>query len=228
MRKGVDLKKMENFYPEKELTLSVIEGKWKITILCHLGLKGTKRFGELRELIPNITQQMLTNQLRELEGNNIVYRKVYRVAPPKVEYSLTNQGKSLLPILELFYKWGKENLKQELQGNYGIYYEKTLTLSVIEGKWKLIILCHLGLQGTKRFGELRKLIPSVTQKMLTNKLRELEKNGLIHREVYPVVPPKVEYSLTDKGKSLLPILHMLEDWGRSYMKQHDQKLKSSH
>ncbi|WP_245780805.1 winged helix-turn-helix transcriptional regulator [Gracilibacillus orientalis] len=109
-----------------------------------------------------------------------------------------------------------------------MYYEKTLTLSVIEGKWKLIILCHLGLQGMKRFGELRKLIPSVTQKMLTNKLRELEKSGLIHREVYPVVPPKVEYSLTDKGKSLLPILHMLEEWGRSYMKQQDQELKSSH
>jgi DNA-binding HxlR family transcriptional regulator len=211
---------MENLYPEKEITLSVIEGKWKITILCHLGLKGTKRFGELKALIPNITQQMLTNQLRELESNNIVCRKVYRVAPPRVEYSLTDIGKSLLPVLELFYKWGKEHLKQELEGNNDMYYQKTLTLSMIEGKWKLIILCHLGLKGTKRFGEVRKLIPSVTQKMLTNKLRELEKDGLIHREVYPVVPPKVEYSLTSKGKSLLPVLHMLEEWGRSYMRQY--------
>ncbi|UOQ87454.1 winged helix-turn-helix transcriptional regulator [Gracilibacillus salinarum] len=100
-----------------------------------------------------------------------------------------------------------------------MYYEKTLTLSVIEGKWKLIILCHLGLKGMKRFGEIRKLIPSITQKMLTNKLRELEKDGLVHREVYPVVPPKVEYSLTDKGKSLLPILHMLEEWGKRYLEE---------
>ncbi len=214
------MNKAEKIYPEKELTLSVIEGKWRITILCHLGLKGTKRFGELRELIPKITQQMLTNQLRELEANNIVCRKVYPVAPPKVEYSLTDTGKSLLPILEFFYKWGKEHLKQEVDEKNDIYYQKALTLSVIEGKWKLIILCHLGLKGMKRFGEIKKLIPSITQKMLTNKLRELEEDGLIHREVYPVVPPKVEYSLTEKGKSLLPILHMLEEWGKGYMKEH--------
>ncbi|MDC3418211.1 winged helix-turn-helix transcriptional regulator [Aquibacillus salsiterrae] len=93
-----------------------------------------------------------------------------------------------------------------------------MTLSVIEGKWKLIILCHLGLKGMKRFGELKKLIPTVTQKMLTNKLRELENDGLVHREVYPVVPPKVEYSLTEQGEHLLPILHMLEVWGSNYLK----------
>nr|WP_246050085.1 winged helix-turn-helix transcriptional regulator [Aquibacillus sediminis] len=102
----------------------------------------------------------------------------------------------------------------------GIYSEKRLTLSVIEGKWKLSILCHLGLKGTKRFGELRKLIPNVTKKMLTNQLRELEDDGLLHREAYPVVPPKVEYSLTKQGESLFPILKAMEDWGRNYMDQH--------
>ncbi|WP_424767306.1 winged helix-turn-helix transcriptional regulator [Paenibacillus sp. sgz302251] len=97
--------------------------------------------------------------------------------------------------------------------------EKELTLSVIEGKWKLIILCQLGLKGTKRFTELKNLVPGITQKMLTNQLRELEEDGLIHREAYPVVPPKVEYSLTVKGKSLLPILEMLEEWGKKYFEQ---------
>ncbi|WP_244516726.1 winged helix-turn-helix transcriptional regulator [Alkalicoccus daliensis] len=101
----------------------------------------------------------------------------------------------------------------------GMYSEKRLALSAIEGKWKLIILCHLGLKGTKRFGELRKLIPDITKKMLTTQLREFENNGLVHREVYPVIPPKVEYSLTDQGKSLFPILEALEDWGRKYMEQ---------
>ncbi|WP_274856828.1 winged helix-turn-helix transcriptional regulator [Bacillus methanolicus] len=103
-----------------------------------------------------------------------------------------------------------------------MYYEKVQTLSVIEGKWKLVILCHLGLKGTKRFMELKKLIPNITQKMLTNQLRELEEDGLVHREVYPVVPPKVEYSLTEQGKSLMSVLKMLEDWGKKYIKQIEQ------
>ncbi|MDL4839972.1 winged helix-turn-helix transcriptional regulator [Aquibacillus sp. LR5S19] len=107
-----------------------------------------------------------------------------------------------------------------------MYYEKRLTLSIIEGKWKLIILCHLGLIGTRRFGELRKLIPTITQKMLTNKLRELEQDGVVHREVYPVVPPKVEYSLTEQGKSLHPILHMLEEWGKNYIKQSNKAMEN--
>lgn len=96
--------------------------------------------------------------------------------------------------------------------------EKELTLAVIGGKWKLIILWHLGLEGTKRFGELKKLIPAITQKMLTNQLRELEEDQLIHRKVYPEVPPKVEYSLTEYGESLIPVLRMMYDWGKEYGK----------
>ncbi|MDE3840123.1 transcriptional regulator [Bacillus methanolicus] len=214
--------KINDIYREKELTLSVLEGKWKLIILCHLGLKGTKRFTELKNLIPDITQRMLTNQLRELEKDGLVHREVYPVVPPKVEYSLTELGKSLMPIIEMLEEWGKSYLKETNQSNKGMYYEKVQTLSVIEGKWKLVILCHLGLKGTKRFMELKKLIPNITQKMLTNQLRELEEDGLVHREVYPVVPPKVEYSLTEQGKSLMSVLKMLEDWGKKYIKQIEQ------
>ncbi|WP_138418747.1 winged helix-turn-helix transcriptional regulator [Aquibacillus sediminis] len=213
-------KKINGIYPEKELALSILDGKWKLTLLCHLGLKGTKRFGELKQLTPKITQQTLTNKLRELEENGLVHRETYPVIPPKVEYSLTEQGESLLPILDMLYDWGRDHLKHMTEKVDGIYSEKRLTLSVIEGKWKLSILCHLGLKGTKRFGELRKLIPNVTKKMLTNQLRELEDDGLLHREAYPVVPPKVEYSLTKQGESLFPILKAMEDWGRNYMDQH--------
>ena len=88
------------------------------------------------------------------------------------------------------------------------------TLSVIEGHWKLPILFRL-LDGTRRFGELRKHLPAATQRMLTLHLRELERDGLIHREVYREVPPKVEYSLTELGRSLEPLLRLMSEWGHA-------------
>jgi DNA-binding HxlR family transcriptional regulator len=89
------------------------------------------------------------------------------------------------------------------------------TLSVIGGKWKALILWHLRDQ-IKRFGELKRLMPGITQKMLAQQLREMEKDGLVKRKIYPQVPPKVEYSLTDCGKSLCPILDMMGEWGSKH------------
>lgn len=91
----------------------------------------------------------------------------------------------------------------------------TTTLSVIGGKWKPIILWIIR-DEKKRFGEIKRLIPSITQKMLTQQLRELERDDIIHRKVYPVVPPKVEYSLTDYGHSLTPILNAMAKWGEMH------------
>ena len=90
------------------------------------------------------------------------------------------------------------------------------TISLIGGKYKSIILWHL-VGKTLRFSELSRLVTSATPKMLTQQLRELENDGLIHRVVYPVVPPKVEYSLTDFGKSLYPILDAMCSWGTDYL-----------
>lgn len=86
------------------------------------------------------------------------------------------------------------------------------TLDVIGGRWKGVILFHL-LGGKKRFSEFRRLFPAMTPRSLTLQLRELERDGVIHREVYAQVPPKVEYSLTQRGRSLQPILLAMSEWG---------------
>ena len=91
-------------------------------------------------------------------------------------------------------------------------------LDVLAGKWKILILWYLKSE-TKRFNELQKLLPRTTQKMLIQKLRELEEDGIIHREVYPVVPPKVEYSLTKYGETLKPIIKQLYLWGEIHKKR---------
>ena len=91
------------------------------------------------------------------------------------------------------------------------------TLMLISDKWKVLILRDL-LPGTKRFGELKKSIGNVSQKVLTAQLRDMEESGLIHREVYAEVPPRVEYSLTALGQSLKPILDSMWTWGEGYKK----------
>jgi len=90
-----------------------------------------------------------------------------------------------------------------------------LSLSVLGGKWKMLILWKLN-ETAMRYGELRKSLPKVTHKMLTQQLRELESDEIIKRKVYPEVPPKVEYSLTLLGKSVIPVIDLLNDWGEEY------------
>ena len=90
-----------------------------------------------------------------------------------------------------------------------------LTADIIGGKWKPLILFYLE-RGTLRFSELQRLIPGLTKKMLTQHLRELEHDGIIHRKVYAIVPPRVEYSLTKHGESLKPILKLMSAWGKRH------------
>jgi len=100
------------------------------------------------------------------------------------------------------------------------------TLDVIGGRWKGVILFHL-LEGTKRFNELQRLVQGCTQRMLTLQLRELEKDGVVRRTVYAEVPPKVEYSLTEFGRSLEPILLMMREWGDQYISKLIEQKKSA-
>lgn len=100
-----------------------------------------------------------------------------------------------------------------------------LTLNIIGGKWKPIILYHLISGEILRFGELKKSMPNITQKMLTQQLRELEHDGLVLRRVYAEVPPKVEYSLTEFGLTILPVLQSLSQWGNKYENKHYENLE---
>lgn len=93
-----------------------------------------------------------------------------------------------------------------------------ITLLLIGDKWKVLILRDL-INGTKRFGELKKSINSISQKVLTQQLRAMEEDGLVNRKVYAEVPPRVEYSLTEDGKSLKPILDTMSNWGKKYQQK---------
>lgn len=88
--------------------------------------------------------------------------------------------------------------------------------NLLAGKWKLVILWHLS-KNTRRFNEPQKLLPEISQGILTQQLRELERDQLVHREIYKEVPPKVEYSLTDIGRSLIPVMDVIAKWGLEYL-----------
>lgn len=92
------------------------------------------------------------------------------------------------------------------------------TIEVIGGKWKLYLLWHIRNE-CKRYGELKRKTPGITEKMLIQQLRELERDGLVTRMVYPEIPPKVEYSLTPYGETFTPLLHLLNSWGMEHLKR---------
>lgn len=111
-----------------------------------------------------------------------------------------------------------------LRDNYNCSID--ITMDLIGGKWKIKILWYLSM-GTKRFSELQKLLPGITQKMLVNQLREMESTDLLSRKVYPVVPPKVEYSITSYGLDLKDTLFEMCKWGTNYAKEHNIELHGS-
>ncbi len=112
------------------------------------------------------------------------------------------------------------SISEKKPSDYGCSVEAAL--DVIGGKWKGVILFHL-FDRTLRFGELQRCMPNVTRRMLTLSLRELEASGLVHREVYKQVPPKVEYSLTEYGQTLKPIITDLRAWGDAYLARLEEK-----
>lgn len=104
--------------------------------------------------------------------------------------------------------------KYELSGET-YYCPVDLTLSVVGGRWKGLIFWSLR-DGTKRFGEMKRILVGISDKMLTQVLRDFEKSGIITRKVYEVVPPKVEYTLTEEGEKLLPVMQLMYNWGSKF------------
>ena len=111
-----------------------------------------------------------------------------------------------------------------VQGNYRCHFE--LTLQLIGGKWKLLVIYFLSLQEVIRFGQLRRALPEISERMLVRQLRELEDDGLVSRKVYGTVPPRVDYALTPLGESLVPIMESLKAWGNMYELSRTQSKKS--
>ncbi len=105
----------------------------------------------------------------------------------------------------------KDSIQVDDQGKLKCAIE--YTLNKIGGKWKTVILWHLGVEGTYRYNELRRLLPGVTHKVLTEQLKELEQDGLITRKQFDEIPPRVEYSMTEKGMTLMPLLQEMHHWG---------------
>lgn len=101
-----------------EYTLNVIGGKWKLLILYYLMNDRVKRYGELKKAVTGITHKMLSQQLKELESAELIQRKEYHQIPPKVEYSLTDKGVTLLPIIGMMYDWGMKNMKSEKESSF--------------------------------------------------------------------------------------------------------------
>ena len=113
-----------------------------------------------------------------------------------------------------------------VQGNYRCHFE--LTLQLIGGKWKLLVIYFLSLQEVIRFSQLRRSLPEISERMLVRQLRELEDDGLVHRKVYDTVPPRVDYSLTPLGVSLVPIMESLKAWGCMYENSRSQAAPDHH
>lgn len=101
--------------------------------------------------------------------------------------------------------------------------EIELTLEILSGKWKALIIWNLHLHESIRYNELRRMIPGITQKMLTQQLKELEKYGIVERMVHPTTPPSVVYELTELGKGLIPIMSAMDEWGKNYVRFYREK-----
>jgi len=181
-----------------------VGGKWKYWILYHL-LSGTRRFGEMQRLLPEASRQMLTIQLRELEQLGLLHRQVYVQIPPKVEYSLTDLGWSLEPLVRQMETWGKWYGEQ-----IGPQYDWVVSLG---GRWKFWIWYHL-LDGPKRFGEVQRLLAQASRQMLSIQLRQLEQMGVLKRQISVEGSPKVDYALTELGQRSEPMLRQMYVWGR--------------
>lgn len=194
-------------------TLAIFKDKWINVILWHLD-NGYNRFSDLEKVLAPISKKVLSNQLHKLEKYGLIERKVIPDKPIRVEYIVTPLGNGPKPIFDDIRKWEENycttfNIKDDYSSAHRIISQ------IIGKKWKGPIIFVLGYD-TKRFGELKKELHPISQKMLTQQLREMEEHNLLKRVVFDETPPKVEYSLTEVGCKLVPIIQDMYNWGIAY------------
>jgi DNA-binding HxlR family transcriptional regulator len=206
----------EKFESGISAAVHIFGSKWKMMLILTLK-RGTLRFSEIEENLPGITERILTKQLRELERDGLVARKVYAQVPSRVEYSLTDSGFKLRIVLEYIKTWFRIFKPDIFSPN--TYFDDKKFVFTFGGKWKPSILWNLK-EGELRFSEIKDRLKGISQRMLTKQLREMEKDGLIIRNAYDAIPPKVEYSLTEAGDNILPLLEILCKWAENHQKNY--------
>jgi len=192
----------------------IFGSKWKMMLILTLK-RGALRFSRIEEKLPGITERILTKQLREMERDGLVSRKIYAEVPSRVEYALTDSGYTLRSVLELIKAWFRIYKPDIFSPN--TYFDDKKFVLTFGGKWKPSILSNLNSEEL-RFGELKERLNGISQRMLTKQLREMERDGLIARKVYSMIPSKVGYSLTEAGHSIYPLLELLCTWSYNHEK----------
>lgn len=221
---GGDAKRIEHGKLNLIRTLTMLSHKWTGPIIYHLYQAGVGvRFRQLQRLMKPVTQKSLTQRLRGLEQAGLVSRTVYEEVPPHVEYQLTELG---LTLAALQPPASRENHPGGNDANDETPDCSTAsTLNILLHKWAGPIIYQLYQSGgAVRFRQLQCSMKPVTQKELTQRLREMEQAELVSRTVYAEVPPRVEYQLTELGLTLGPLLEALAGWAEAYWLMKDEEI----
>lgn len=187
----------------------LIGSRWMSSIIFNLSRNRILRFGELGKILPpDITHKMLSQQLKALEEKELIQRTDYHEKAPRVEYSLTEKGISIMPLISAIVK-KYEGKIDDCKSLHSKDCALENALKVISGKWKTSILIFLWLNSSSRYTQIKSVLPNVTNTYLSAQLKVLESNGLILRTGYLEIPPRVEYSLTQKGLEIISLIDLI-------------------
>jgi DNA-binding HxlR family transcriptional regulator len=197
-----------------------ISSKWTTQIVYAIMKNKILRFKELEKKVEGINTKILINELKSLECHGIINRKVFAEVPSRVEYSLTKKGKDLTQLYSEIILFGKKhsNLSIEVDAvekTDVIKQQLSFAMELVASKWSIPIVYSL-LEKERRFKTLERYIEGISTRMLVKELLHLEEKKIISRTSYPEVPPRVEYALTDKGKSLYKVFGELIAYAKKY------------
>lgn len=207
---SIDYENVNDIERYAQIVYKSIGSRWIAYILYFLSENGAMRFGEFKKFMPSVSHKVLRQKLSELEKKNLVERKDYKENPPKVEYFLTSKGNQIASLVRAI---GKELLSNENNDYSNCLSDSECplerALKTFSGKWKTSILVILSLNKGIRYSQIKFMLDGITDKYLTTQLKALENDELISRFAYMEIPPRTEYSLTQKGEELLFIIEAI-------------------